>query len=535
MRRRFSQWSLRRQFIAIGIAIGALLVLLWLIALRWLSGWFANNPDSVARVLIFALLTLAIPLLGLAFLGRRLLQAQTRIAHAAHRISKEELEAPIPLAETDTSTRAMSVELRHMVDTLFQRIGALRSKNVLLEQNVQDRTLELDTIAEVSRQMTAGADEQQLQAAMLTALEQAIDYRTASIWGRQGDHIALLNYRVSTAFADAAPLQNPVGMRLARADQRTYEEIETTQQPVIVNRGPRGLLAWLVFQLTNEGRTDQLYQEGRAWMAAPLIMQNRVVAVLRIDHNKPDFFTPERQRLLMAVGYQAALAMENARLSAQARDAAVFAERSRIARDLHDGVSQSLFASTVIAGTLNKAIDREPAQAREQLQELQKLNRRAMSEMRMMLYELQPDALQRLPLRELIQTAVDAAVAASPAMFDVQLQTDAEPPAHVRIGFYRIAQEALNNVVKHSQAAHVQVEVNCPAPDRCLLRIADDGVGMADAHSSPGHFGLDNMRNRAKSIGADIDIQSMAGKGVEITVVWQPEAGASEDTQQHDT
>jgi signal transduction histidine kinase len=534
MRKRFSQLPLRQQFIIVGSIMGALLVLLWLLALRWLAGWFINNPGAGVRVLIIALLTLAIPLTGLTFLGRRLLQAQTRIAHAANRIAREQMEAPIPLAETDTNTRSMSMELRHMVDVLFQRIGSLRAKNAVLEENVKDRTLELDTIAEVSRQMTAGTDEQQLQTAMLTALEQAIDYRTASIWGRQGDHIALLNYRISTEFADAAPLQNPIGMRLARADQRTYEEIETTQQPAVVNRGPRGLLAWLVFQLTNEGRTDQLYQEGRAWMAAPLIMQNRVVAVLRIDHDKPDFFTPERQRLLMAVGYQAALAMENARLGAQARDAAVFAERSRIARDLHDGVSQSLFASTVIAGTLNKAIDREPAQVREQLQELQKLNRRAMNEMRMMLYELQPEALQKMHLRELIQTAVDAAVAASPAKFDVQLHSEAEPPADVRIGFYRIAQEALNNVVKHSQAAHVQVELDCPASDRCLLRIADDGAGMA-LNSKPGHFGIENMRKRAASIGAAIDIQSAAGKGAEITAVWQPEAGATDDMEQHDT
>ncbi len=532
MRKRFAQLPLRQQFIIVGSIMGALLVLLWLLALRWLAGWAIDTPAAAAQALIFALLTLAIPLIGLTFLGRRLLHAQSRIAHAAHRIAKEEMETPIPLAETDTNTRNMSVELRHMVDSLFQHIGSLRVKNILLEDNVKDRTLELDTMAEVSRQMTAGTDEQHLQSAMLTALEQAIDYRTASIWGRREDHIALLNYRISTAFQETS-LQNPIGMRLARADQRTYEEIEATQQPVVVNRGPRGLLAWLVFQLTNEGRTDQLYQEGRSWMAAPLIMQNRVVAVLRVDHNKPDFFTPERQRLLMAVGYQAALAMENARLSAQARDAAVFAERSRIARDLHDGVSQSLFASTVIAGTLNKTIDREPVQAREQLQELQKLNRRAMSEMRMMLYELQPEALQRLPLRELIQSAVDAAVAAMPAKFDVQLQTSAEPPADVRAGFYRIAQEALNNVVKHSQAASVQVELNCPAPDRCLLRIADDGAG--DLHNKPGHFGLDNMRKRADSMGASIDIQSAAGKGVEITVVWQPETGVIDDTEQHDT
>ena len=533
MRKRFAQLPLRQQFLIVGSIMGALLVLLWLLALRWLAGWVIDTPAAAAQALIFALLTLAIPLIGLTFLGRRLWHAQMRIAHAAHRIAKEEMETPIPLAETDTNTRSMSVELRHMVDSLFQHIGSLRVKTILLEENVKDRTLELDTMAEVSRQMTAGADEQHLQSAMLTALEQAIDYRTASIWGRREDHIALLNYRISTAFHEATPPQNPIGMRLARADQRTYEEIETTQQPVVVNRGPRGLLAWLVFQLTNEGRTDQLYQEGRSWMAAPLIMQNRVVAVLRVDHNKPDFFTPERQRLLMAVGYQAALAIENARLSAQARDAAVFAERSRIARDLHDGVSQSLFASTVIAGTLNKSIDREPAQAREQLQELQKLNRRAMSEMRMMLYELQPDALQRLSLRELIQTAVDAAVAAMPAKFDVQLQTSAEPPADVRAGFYRIAQEALNNVVKHSQAANVQVELNCPAPDRCLLRVADDGTG--DLHDKLGHFGLDNMRKRANSMGASIDIQSAIDRGVEITVVWQPEAGAGDEVEQHDS
>jgi signal transduction histidine kinase len=534
MRKRFSQLPLARQFVLVGVVTGALLVLLWLLALRWLSGWFIDNPGAAARALIFAALTLVIPLLGLAFLGRRLLQAQMRIALAANRIQREEQETPIPLAETDSSTRHMSMAVRRMVDALFGRIGALTAKNARLEQSVQDRTLELDTIAEVSRQLAAGNDESELQSAMLAALEQAIDYRTASMWGRRKDHIALLNYRISTGFAEAAPAQNPIGMRLASADQRTYEEIESTQQPVVVNRGPRGLLEWLVFQLTNEGRTDQLYQEGRSWMAAPLIVHNRVVAVLRVDHNKADYFSPERQRMLMAVGYQAALAMENARLNAQAREAAVFAERSRIARDLHDGVSQSLFASTVIAGTINKMIDREPAQARAQLDELQKLNRRAMGEMRMMLYELQPDALQRMPLKELMQGAVDAATNSLPARFDVQIEIGAEPPANVRMGLYRIAQEALSNVVKHSGAARVQFELACPAADRCLLRIADDGSGMDNVNGKPGHFGLGNMRERAASIGAAIDLRSAQGHGTEITVVWQPDAGDAEEEEQHE-
>jgi signal transduction histidine kinase len=532
MSRKFSQLPLRRQFILIGVAMGALLVLLWLLALHWLSGWVVFDAGTAVRVVLFAALTLAIPLIGLAFLGRRLLLAQTRITLAANRIQREEQELPIPLAETDTDTRHMSMAVRRMVDALFGRIGALNARNAMLEQNVQDRTLELNTIAEVSRQLSAGDDEQALQSSMLAALEQAIDYRTASIWSRRSDHIALQNYRISTEFADAAPAQNPIGMRLSNADQRTYEEIESTQQPVVINRGPRGLLEWLVFQLSNEGRTDQLYQEGRSWMAAPLIVQNRVMAVLRVDHKKPDFFSSERQRMLMAVGYQAALAMENARLNAQAREAAVFAERSRIARDLHDGVSQSLFASTVIAGTIHKVIDREPAQARMQLDELQKLNRRAMSEMRLMLYELQPDALQRMPLKELMQSAVDAAAHASPAVFNVQLQAEAEPPANVRIGLYRIAQEALSNVVKHSGAAQVQFELTCPAADRCLLRIADDGAGMDNLEGRPGHFGLGNMRERAATIGAAIDIRSERGRGTDITVVWQPDASHAEE-QKH--
>jgi signal transduction histidine kinase len=247
-----------------------------------------------------------------------------------------------------------------------------------------------------------------------------------------------------------------------------------------------------------------------------------VLGVMRIDHQEPEFFDAERARLLTAVGSQAALAMRHTQLQAQGRELAVLSERQRIARDLHDAVSQTLFASQLLAGTLVQSLRRpqppEPAMLASQVQALERLNRAALAEMRLLMYELRPEAIESAPLAELLQNTIDTITARGDLVVEHTLAREVGFPPALRLHLYRIAQEALSNLVRHSGATRATVEWTVHTPESATLRIQDNGVGFDPVAPKPGHFGLDNMRSRAEEIGARLTVNSSPGLGTEILI-----------------
>jgi signal transduction histidine kinase len=260
-------------------------------------------------------------------------------------------------------------------------------------------------------------------------------------------------------------------------------------------------------------------------MAVPLKSREAVLGVLRVDHQEPDFFDAERVRLLTAVGSQTGLAMRHAQLLAQQKEQAVVAERNRIARDLHDAVSQTLFAANVVAGTLGRLAVRVAegadglniAALQEQAAALERLNKGALAEMRLLMYELRPDALQHPPLAELLQHAIDALACRGTIEVSQRLSREDRLSSKARIHLYRIAQEALSNIARHSGARHAVVEWIVSESGRGgRLRIADDGQGFDFTRSPPGHFGLSNMSERAAEIGATWHLASGPDEGTEI-------------------
>jgi signal transduction histidine kinase len=215
------------------------------------------------------------------------------------------------------------------------------------------------------------------------------------------------------------------------------------------------------------------------------------------------------------VASQTALAMRHADLLERQRDMAVTAERNRIARDLHDAVSQTLFAANLLAGTLSRDEQLTDA-ARGQVATLERLNRSALAEMRIMLFELRPDALESVRLPDLLQHAVEALEGRGGVEVTTEIATDPAPPAKLRMEIYRIAQEALSNVGRHSGASHVHVGWTIAGGVRGRLHIVDDGRGFDITAEHPGHFGLDNMKERARAVGADLSIKSSPGEGTEL-------------------
>jgi PAS domain S-box-containing protein len=204
---------------------------------------------------------------------------------------------------------------------------------------------------------------------------------------------------------------------------------------------------------------------------------------------------------------------------AQLEEAAASAERERIARELHDAVTQTLFSVAAISEALPRVWERDPVEAWQGLEELRLLTQGALAEMRTMLLELRPAALLEHELGVLLRQLADAMMGRTRMPVTTELADDCALPADVRIALYRIAQEALNNIGKHGRATQATLSLRCE-PRQARLHVSDDGRGfdleVAQAHQ----LGLRIMRERAEAIGAEFSIDSRPGHGTQVEVVW---------------
>jgi PAS domain S-box-containing protein len=212
------------------------------------------------------------------------------------------------------------------------------------------------------------------------------------------------------------------------------------------------------------------------------------------------------------------LNLANERLREKAAQAAVAAERTRLARDLHDAVTQTLFSTTLIADVLPDIWEMNPDEGKRRLEELRLLTRGALAEMRTLLVELRPNALVEVPLPTLLRQLTEAL--SGRARINIQLSAEGERklPADVQVSLYRIAQEALNNVFKHSKASEAVVTLRMG--DTVRLTVADNGSGFDPSTVTADHLGVKIMRERADTIGAKLSIYSEPGEGTQISVVW---------------
>lgn len=252
----------------------------------------------------------------------------------------------------------------------------------------------------------------------------------------------------------------------------------------------------------------------------PLQTRGGSLGVLVIIGSEGGAFSPDKLALFQSIADQLSIAVDNARLFQKNEQAAIAAERNRLARDLHDAVTQTLFSASMIAEVLPKIWEDNPEEGRRRLEELRQLTRGALSEMRTLLMELRPAALTDTDLGDLIRHQVNAFIARTRLAVTYERDCIANPPVAVKEAFYRIAQEAFNNIAKHAEATQVMVRLEC-LPGRAELRLQDNGVGF-DLHA-PDHegLGLGIMQERARSVAAQIEISSQPHQGASLRVVWQ--------------
>jgi PAS domain S-box-containing protein len=210
---------------------------------------------------------------------------------------------------------------------------------------------------------------------------------------------------------------------------------------------------------------------------------------------------------------------ERVRAAEKREEAAAAAERERLARDLHDAVTQSLFAASAIAEALPSVWERDEVAARRGVEELRRLTQGALAEMRTLLLELRPAALTEQELEVLLHQLAEAMTGRTRIPVSVEVRGSCSLPAEVRIALYRIAQEALNNISKHARASMARIDLGCCA-DSARLRISDDGRGFDPEGLPSGRLGMDIMRERAQAIGASLSVESQPGQGTCIQAEW---------------
>jgi len=257
----------------------------------------------------------------------------------------------------------------------------------------------------------------------------------------------------------------------------------------------------------------------RSFMHVPIEIGGQVFGVFNVSYAQPRAFGGDEQRLFVALVQRAALAVENAQLYEQAQELAVVEERQRLARDLHDAVTQTLFSASLIAEVLPRLWERDPDVGRHRLEEVRQLTRGALAEMRTLLLELRPSALIEAELGDLLRQLAEATTGRARVPVVVEVEGERSLPPDVKVALYRIAQEALNNVAKHAKASQATVSLRCE-PKSVELCIGDDGRGFDSGSVPLESLGLGIMHERAETIGATLTVESEIGRGTEVTVVW---------------
>jgi signal transduction histidine kinase len=274
--------------------------------------------------------------------------------------------------------------------------------------------------------------------------------------------------------------------------------------------------------LSSERMREIVRREGiRAGIGVPISISGQLFGLFGVAYCEPHTVSSDEERLVLALAQRAGLAIHNARLFEQAALVATAEERQRLARELHDAVTQTLFSASLIAEVVPRIWERDPQEGRQRLEELRRLTRGALAEMRTLLLELRPAALVETPFPDLLRQLAEATTSRTNLHVEVRAEDAALAlPPEVQIALYRIAQETLSNTGKHAGASRAEIHLRQRA-ERVDLHLSDNGRGFDPTSTPPGHLGLGIMHERARGIGARLRIESRPGAGTRIHVHWQ--------------
>ncbi|MBZ0288579.1 MAG: GAF domain-containing sensor histidine kinase, partial [Anaerolineae bacterium] len=296
-------------------------------------------------------------------------------------------------------------------------------------------------------------------------------------------------------------------------------QISIRNERSLVARAGRARQGFIVGDITTtpDYTLTPMLPDARSEMAVPMVTADRLIGVLDVQCEEVDHFSEDDMRVMATLADLIAVAIQNARLYRRAQVLAALEERNRLARELHDSVSQAIFGIALGARTARTLLDRNPARLAEPLDYVLSLAEAALTEMRSLIFELRPESLEN----DGLITALQKQAASLQARHNIRVETDLseEPdlPLDLKETIYRIAREALHNTLKHAHATQVRLMVGTD-DQRIALEITDDGQGFDPDAAYPGHLGLQSMRERAARVGGTLEITSTPQVGTRIFV-----------------
>jgi signal transduction histidine kinase len=413
--------------------------------------------------------------------------------------------------------------------TLFANVATLAIKNAQsyedlqrrsqelqrsLEREVAHRTaelrhraLQLETSAGVSREITAILDIDKLLTRVVELIHEAFDYYSVLVFlvDTQANQLVL-----NAASGEIGRQMVTQGLVLPIDGNSLNSTAVSVNEALIANdvsQEPR-------FRIT------ELLADTRSELVIPLRVGARVIGTLDVQSDKRNAFAQEDMLVVQSLGDQIAIAIENAHLYDRSRELAILEERTRLARELHDSVAQSLFSIDLSARAVATYLRQDRQKAEEELYELRRTAHGALREMRSLIYDLRPVSLEDLGLVSALRQEVKRLRRTQSPELVLQEIGSCSLPVSVEQDLFRIAQEALRNAVKHAHARQIVVAV-IMGPESVELCVKDDGRGfdpealMADSGRS---FGLIGLRERAKRIKGSLEIVSQPGAGTQVRV-----------------
>jgi signal transduction histidine kinase len=256
----------------------------------------------------------------------------------------------------------------------------------------------------------------------------------------------------------------------------------------------------------------------RSFLGVPIVTPDGVIGAFYLTEKEgSDEFTPADQELIELLAAHAGIAITSARLYEQSRELSVVSERNRLALDLHDVVSQKLYSLVLTAEAAATLLDRDTEAARGQVVKLQDIARQALEELRSLIFELRPPDLARDGLCGALRKHVEVLRRVQSARVEMEGDLTLEPDPRRDAEVFRIAQEAMQNALRHAQPSRIVVRLG-DADGRLQLDVVDDGIGFDPQASGlrSRRLGLTSMEERAQRIGGRLDIRSVEGEGTTV-------------------
>lgn len=393
-----------------------------------------------------------------------------------------------------------SKEDRRLLTSMADIAGnALYRANILetLEQRVADRTRELSTLYSITNIISRSLDLQSTLDQCLRSISEALGADIGFIHFFNKDNQVLRRQACQGWVQEESPEETIY-----------FREIFDKQHPILITD--------LASNPTVQPHVSFL-KNYPSFISAPIFGRQGVLGLISFFSSKSTAFNHEEMSLLTSVANHISIAVENNRLHQKADEAIVIEERQRLARELHDSISQLLYSQLLFSEASLKLINTGDTELlTSYLHRLADVADQAFKEMRLMIYSLRPKVLESVGLCGALQHRLNT-VEQRAGMETKFLAKGVENlPAQVEDGLFRIAQEALNNALKHASATSItlRLEQNEPFVE---LEILDNGIGFDRATIVEG-IGISSMQERAKQLGGDLIIDSTPGKGTSVRV-----------------